>query len=66
MEGFDAYMGSLTPDNNTRNPWFREYWETFFGCHIDLAPNHDLACSPTRRITPQEGFQQDSKVGIFS
>ncbi|XP_066941461.1 metabotropic glutamate receptor 3-like isoform X1 [Macrobrachium rosenbergii] len=26
LPGFDEYFQSLRPDNNTRNPWFAEYW----------------------------------------
>lgn len=37
IPGFDSYMRSLTPWSNLRNPWFSEYWETWFQCQ--LAPN---------------------------
>ncbi|KAF2367007.1 Receptor ligand binding region, partial [Trinorchestia longiramus] len=71
VEGFNEHMKSLTPSTNGRNPWFAEYWETFFGCHLDRLPSQDLACSPDRRLTVEEGFQQDSKVqfvvdGVFA
>lgn len=26
MPGFDEYFSGLTPQTNTRNPWFSEYW----------------------------------------
>jgi hypothetical protein len=29
---FDNYYFNLNPFNNTRNPWFREFWEHKFGC----------------------------------
>ncbi|XP_033118204.1 metabotropic glutamate receptor 4-like [Anneissia japonica] len=28
VEGFDDYFTSLDPDNNKRNIWFQEYWQT--------------------------------------
>ncbi|XP_067129617.1 metabotropic glutamate receptor 3-like isoform X2 [Centruroides vittatus] len=29
---FDTYFVSLTPDNNKRNPWFKEFWKQHFNC----------------------------------
>ena len=34
IDKFDEYMRSLTPYNNRRNPWFREYWEALFSCKL--------------------------------
>jgi hypothetical protein len=28
-------MYTLTPEDNERNHWFREYWEDLFECDID-------------------------------
>nr|XP_053640093.1 uncharacterized protein LOC128694146 [Cherax quadricarinatus] len=32
VKDFIAYYRLLSPEKNTRNPWFREYWEQEFGC----------------------------------
>ncbi|KFM79256.1 Metabotropic glutamate receptor 4, partial [Stegodyphus mimosarum] len=32
VKGFDEYFKSLNPRNNTRNIWFKEYWEAQFDC----------------------------------
>ena len=40
ISGFDDYYFSLRPDTNTRNPWFREFWQQKFGCYID-GPDRD-------------------------
>ncbi|KAG8185577.1 hypothetical protein JTE90_023279 [Oedothorax gibbosus] len=29
---FTQHFGTLSPRNNSRNPWFREYWEQLFKC----------------------------------
>jgi len=29
---FDDYFKNLIPSKNTRNPWFREYWEETYKC----------------------------------
>ena len=57
---FDTYMASLTPYNNVRNPWFREYWETIFQCGLD--PAAAVPCDPSLRLLPENGFVQESKV----
>ena len=59
VPGFDRHMNQLTPENNARNPWFREYWQKYFGCYVDRKPPQDLACPSHRRIA---GYQQDTKV----
>jgi hypothetical protein len=35
INGFSDYFKQLTPDTNTRNPWFAEFWEDEFNCTID-------------------------------
>lgn len=32
---FDNYYFSLNPFNNTRNPWFTEFWQQKFDCYIE-------------------------------
>lgn len=34
IPGFDQYMKDLTPWGNGRNPWFSEYWQEWFDCHL--------------------------------
>ncbi|XP_013392097.2 metabotropic glutamate receptor 3 [Lingula anatina] len=36
---FDEYFLSLDPMNNTRNPWFKQYWEMAHGCVFKDDPN---------------------------
>jgi len=28
-------MNTLTPEDNDRNHWFKDYWEDIFDCDID-------------------------------
>ena len=35
---------SLTPYNNTRNPWFGELWSAKFGCRLKL-PSGKTICA---------------------
>lgn len=32
VKGFEEYFLNLTVENNHRNPWFVEFWETHFEC----------------------------------
>ena len=57
---FDDYMAELTPFSNTRNPWFREYWETIFQCGLETSAA--VPCDPELRLLPKNGFVQESKV----
>ena len=31
---FNDYFLQLRPDSNTRNPWFKEFWEEKFKCDL--------------------------------
>ena len=35
LSGFDDYLKKLTPEQNERNFWFRDYWEDLFDCDVD-------------------------------
>ena len=34
LEPFYNHFFGLTPSSNTRNPWFKEYWQNYFQCHL--------------------------------
>ncbi|XP_036387544.1 glutamate receptor, metabotropic 2a [Megalops cyprinoides] len=55
IKEFEEYFTQLDPYNNTRNPWFREFWERRFQCSL-----HDLSCG---RHSLRDGiFEQESKI----
>ncbi len=39
IPAFTNYFSSLTPTNNFRNPWFVEFWESYFSCNLGLSPH---------------------------
>jgi hypothetical protein len=49
VKEFDPYYFSLHPDHNTRNPWFKEFWENKFNCSFNkdkkLAKNFNNTCT---------------------
>jgi hypothetical protein len=34
LEAFEDYFTALKPNNNTRDPWFKEYWQIHFNCSM--------------------------------
>uniref|UniRef100_A0A1A9Z264 G-protein coupled receptors family 3 profile domain-containing protein n=1 Tax=Glossina pallidipes TaxID=7398 RepID=A0A1A9Z264_GLOPL len=62
---FDRYMKELTPETNTRNPWFNEYWQATFNCILaeDLSNQNGIKrCDKSDRLSEKVGYQQESKI----
>ena len=62
-EDFDEYFLSLHPSrNNTRNPWFNEYWEQIFNCSLGGQNSVDRdSCNLDNQIQSREnGYHQTS------
>ena len=60
-ENFDEYFLSLHPSkNNTRNPWFNEYWEEIFNCSLGGRNSVDRDnCDLDNQIQSREnGYRQ--------
>lgn len=64
---FDPYYFSLHPDNNTRNPWFREFWEHRFNCTLpspsSFSPTSSVMTTTTNNsgsINQQRGYSSFS------
>ncbi|XP_035691372.1 metabotropic glutamate receptor 4-like [Branchiostoma floridae] len=60
VAGFEDYFKALTPDSNSDNPWFQEFWEDHFGCNLPGGTKYADNCSPSHSLT--QGFQQASFV----
>ncbi|XP_036349549.2 metabotropic glutamate receptor 3 isoform X2 [Ochotona princeps] len=58
---FDRYFQSLTPYNNHRNPWFRDFWEQKFQCSLQGKHNHRRACDKHLAID-SSNYEQESKI----
>ena len=62
---FDKYFMSLTPENNERNPWFTEYWQSTFSCRLptesDPGGDNGTYCSGDERISPAV-YKQETKI----
>ena len=69
LQTFDAqlklfydYFWKLNPFNNSRNPWFEEYWENHFNCNLgnDSSTVRQNCAQPNRRFSSLQQF--DAKV----
>ncbi|VBB31958.1 unnamed protein product [Acanthocheilonema viteae] len=62
VKWFDQYYFSLNPENNTHNPWFREFWQEKFHCQF-MVPKDDLetkVCTGRENVTLN--YKQDAKL----
>ncbi len=59
---FDDYFTCLKPENNSANPWFAEYWESFFNCTLSGLQGFTPCNSSQNRISSESGYRQNSKV----
>ena len=61
---FDRYFQSLRPLTNSTNPWFDEYWETFFNCSLTpQSPEGLQECDVANQaISSDLGYRQSGKV----
>lgn len=66
IEKFNKYYKNLRWDN-IRNPWFKKYWASLFGCTYDNSTHTDIPhCGTTknRRLGDKlpEPFKQEAKI----
>ena len=51
VDDFDEYYFNLNPVNNSRNPWFREFWESRFECSLQNLTGTIIQHSSGRKYT---------------
>ena len=61
-EKFNDYFQSLHPNSYTANPWFQEYWETFFNCTLNSEMGREPCDLENQNLSPEFGYQQNSYV----
>ncbi|KAG8194669.1 hypothetical protein JTE90_003139 [Oedothorax gibbosus] len=60
---FDPYYFSLKPYNNSRNPWFKEFWEYRFNCSLkNGSGKYNKTCSGLEDL--RERYKQDTKMSF--
>ncbi|XP_059157921.1 metabotropic glutamate receptor 7-like [Physella acuta] len=61
IEGFDNYFLNLTL-NNTRNPWFKEFWADIFNCSIGNYQRGARPCTGEERLDKWRHYKQEGLV----
>lgn len=61
VKEFDRYFQSLSPYNNRRNPWFKDFWEQKFQCNLQNRKPHKKACDKHFTIN-SSNYEQESKI----
>ena len=61
-ERFDNYFQSLHLNNYTANPWFHEYWETFFNCTLRNETGLRRCEIEKQSISRKSGYLQNTFV----
>ncbi|XP_067125897.1 metabotropic glutamate receptor 1-like isoform X1 [Centruroides vittatus] len=62
---FDSYYFNLTPYNNNRNPWFKEFWEHRFNCSLPDRKHkskYNRTCTGSESLS--EKYKQDTKMAF--
>ncbi|CAF0881048.1 unnamed protein product [Rotaria sordida] len=62
---FDNYFNNLTPSKNTRNPWFREYWEETYKCKFEETPKTMFNQNYTRLCSDIDNTYTNLSVPYF-
>ncbi|CAF4439567.1 unnamed protein product, partial [Adineta steineri] len=62
---FDDYFTNLTPSKNTRNPWFKEYWEETYKCKFIETPDTIFNRNFTRTCTDFDHINTTLSVSYF-
>ncbi|XP_006008593.1 metabotropic glutamate receptor 1 [Latimeria chalumnae] len=63
---FDDYYLKLRLDQNSRNPWFPEFWQHRFQCRLPGHPQENFVFKKTctGNESLEENYVQDSKMGF--
>ncbi|VDK85939.1 unnamed protein product [Litomosoides sigmodontis] len=62
VDWFDQYYFSLNPENNTLNPWFREFWQEKFNCRFAVPKDDFKAKVCTGQENLSLHYKQDAKL----
>ncbi|XP_014784677.1 metabotropic glutamate receptor 5 [Octopus bimaculoides] len=61
---FDHHFLNLKPYNNSRNPWFQEFWQEKFQCYLEGSERKPDYTEPCTGKEVMEDFEQDPKLGF--
>ncbi|KAJ8321080.1 hypothetical protein KUTeg_002667 [Tegillarca granosa] len=64
LAGFDEYFTGLNLEKNKWNPWFAEFWESYFNCNmhttnkIENIEEKTIECDQSNKISKDNGYKQ--------
>ncbi|CAF4341780.1 unnamed protein product, partial [Rotaria sp. Silwood2] len=74
VPGFEQYFRQLHVYNNTRNVWFREYWQQKFACslnsyyynnpYLSRTNKYSRACHPENESLTKVPYNEDPKLAF--
>ncbi|XP_076047779.1 metabotropic glutamate receptor 1-like isoform X5 [Oratosquilla oratoria] len=64
VQAFDPRYFGLRPDNNTRNPWFQEFWQRRFNCSLKGEDMVEGLPPCTGEESLQDKYKQDTKMAF--
>lgn len=72
VPGFEQYFRQLHVNNNTRNVWFREYWQQKFACTLSNLNENELrrpqkytrTCRPEQESLAKAPYNEDPKLAF--
>ncbi|CAF4577380.1 unnamed protein product, partial [Rotaria sp. Silwood2] len=74
VPGFEQYFRQLHVNNNTRNVWFREYWQQKFACslnsyyynnpYLSRTNKYSRACHPENESLTKVPYNEDPKLAF--
>ncbi|CAF1267885.1 unnamed protein product [Rotaria sordida] len=73
VPGFEQYFRQLHVYNNTRNVWFREYWQQKFSCSLNSFNNNSYisrtnkysrSCHPENESLAKVPYNEDPKLAF--
>lgn len=65
VKSFDEYYFARDPFNNSRNVWFREFWEDKFHCKMPATKINEIVTRTTPTTTFTYDTESDWQTGEF-
>ena len=62
VKEFRDYFLNLKPETNTRNIWFKSFWEQTFNCTFDNDPKGRKVCTGKEQLKEGQGYYSNTPV----
>ncbi|XP_041459355.1 metabotropic glutamate receptor 3-like isoform X3 [Lytechinus variegatus] len=62
IKGFDQYFRDINPRTNTRNPWFKDFWEQKFKCLLEPKESVNVSTPCAENVLDEANHAQEKKT----